>query len=89
MEDRKKLFNLHLDAIKMNAFPLMKLTPDMVDGSFTIEVMSESSVPYEQRFIERNGKKYMCTKIANEDWNIVELDKFPFSELPDDLFTKV
>ena len=66
---------------KYKYFPIK---PEDIEAAYNVEVEAEKSVPFIERWIEYKGKKFYCTKIANEEWHITEIDDFPFYKLPAD-----
>lgn len=68
----------------------MKITPKMLEGAYNLKVDLKDTIPYQEHYIEYEGKKFRCTKLGNEEWKTQEISDFPFYKLPKDfnLLTK-
>lgn len=63
-----------------------KISPKDIEGAYAVKVNPGVSVPYEEQWIEYNGKKYWCRKIGSEEWTVTKIDEFPFAKLPKDYY---
>ena len=62
----------------------LKITAEDLVGNYEVDINMDGTVSYKDTFVEYNGRKYWCRKIGDKEWTFIEIDNFPFAELPKD-----
>ncbi len=62
----------------------LKITAEDLAGNYQVDINMNGTVSYKDTFVEYGGRKYWCRKIGDKEWTFIEIDNFPFAELPKD-----
>lgn len=87
-KESKSKRKIVLNRARRGRYNFMKLKSKDISGSYNLELEAKT-ISYVRKFYEWRRRKYMATKIGNEDWYVEELKDFPFTKLPNEFVEEV